>query len=51
MFDPISATDIIRVICSAYLLSTCILLSGTTCAWWIVEYIEHQDNQLPKWFS
>jgi hypothetical protein len=51
MFDPISAPAIVRVISSAYLLSTCLLLSFTTCGWWIIAYLEHQDNHFPKWFS
>ena len=51
MFDIDSAPAIIRVICSAYLLSTCLLLSFTTCGWWIVDHLEHQDNHLPKRFT
>ncbi len=51
MFDSVSAPAIVRVICSAYLLSTCFLLSFTTFGWWIVSQIEHQDNHLTKWFG
>ncbi|WP_181244071.1 hypothetical protein [Chamaesiphon polymorphus] len=51
MFDIISAPAIVRTISSAYLLSTCLLLSFTTFGWWIVTHLEQQDNQLPKWFS
>lgn len=51
MLDIVSAPSIVRVICSAYLLSTCLLLSLTTVGWWIVLRLEHQDTHLPHWFS
>ena len=51
MFDPVSAPELVRVISSAYLLSSCFLLSFTTFGWWIVAHLEHQDMHLPKWFS
>ncbi len=51
MFDIVSATTVVRAICSAYLLSTCLLLSFTTFGWWVVAQLEHQDSHLPKWFS
>jgi hypothetical protein len=51
MFDLVSAPAIVRVICSAYLLSTCFLLSFTTFGWWAIAHLEQQDHHLPKWFS
>ncbi|WP_310488404.1 hypothetical protein [Chamaesiphon sp. VAR_69_metabat_338] len=51
MFDPISAPVIVRVISSAYLLSTCLLLSFTTCAWWTLSHLEHQDDRFSNWFG
>ncbi len=51
MFDSIPAADIVRAICSAYLLSTCLLLSFTTGSWWVISYLEQQDNHHPNWFS
>jgi hypothetical protein len=51
MLDIVSAPSIVRVICSAYLLSSCLLLTFTTCGWWAVSHLEHQDTRLPHWFS
>jgi hypothetical protein len=51
MFEPISATLIVRTLSSAYLLSTLLLLSLTLAGWWIIDLLEHQDRSSPKWFS
>jgi hypothetical protein len=51
MLDIVSAPSVVRVICSAYLFSTCILLSLTTFGWWVVLRIEDRDLHLPHWFS
>ncbi|WP_310412720.1 hypothetical protein [Chamaesiphon sp. OTE_8_metabat_110] len=51
MFDPVSTSEVVRVISSAYLLSSCFLLSFTTFGWWTISHLERQDLHLPRWFS
>jgi hypothetical protein len=49
MLDIVSAPSIVRVVCSAYLLSICLLLSLSSCGWWVISYLERLDtHRLPN---
>jgi hypothetical protein len=51
MIEPLSAALIVRTLCSAYLLSTVILLSAVCIGWWIIEKIEQPAHSSNRFFS